>query len=60
MGLCGSNDINVKDGLNTNLTFDMNGNKLDNTFFPNLRFINLLQLKHIITIKYLKSKLRLL
>ena len=33
MGLCGSNDINVKDGLNTNLTFDMNGNKLDNTFF---------------------------
>ena len=32
MGLCGSNDINVKDGLNENITFDLNGNKLDNTF----------------------------
>ena len=42
MGLCGSNDINVKDGLNTNLKFDMNGNKLDNTFFSQTTFLPIL------------------
>ena len=31
MGLCGASDINVKDGVNTNLTYDLNGNQLDST-----------------------------
>ena len=31
MGLCGSSDINVKEGINTNLTYDMNGNQLENS-----------------------------
>ena len=31
MGLCGSSDINVKDGFNTNIAYDMNGNQLDNS-----------------------------
>ena len=31
MGLCGSSDINVKEGINENLTYDMNGNQLENS-----------------------------
>ena len=31
MGLCGSHDINVKEGFNSNLTFDLNGNQLDDS-----------------------------
>ena len=31
MGLCGSSDINVKEGLSTSLTYNMNGIQLDST-----------------------------
>lgn len=31
MGLCGASDINVKEGLSDNLSYDINGNQLDNT-----------------------------
>ena len=31
MGLCGSSDINVKDGLSTSLAYNMNGIQLDST-----------------------------
>ena len=31
MGLCGSSDLNVKDGIDSNLTYDMMGNQLDNS-----------------------------
>lgn len=31
MGLCGSSDINVKDGIDSNLTYDIMGNQLDNS-----------------------------
>ena len=31
MGLCGASDINVKEGLNTNLTYDINGMKLESS-----------------------------
>lgn len=31
MGLCGASDINVKDGTNMNLTYDLNGYQLDNS-----------------------------
>ena len=31
MGLCGSSDLIVKDGIDSNLTYDMMGNQLDNS-----------------------------